>query len=383
MGKDYYAILNVPRTATDDELKKAYRKLALKWHPDKNPNDQETAQVKFQEISEAYEVLSDKQKREIFDKYGEEGLKAGGGGGGPHGPEAGGGGGGMHGGMPAGFSFSSSGPGFTSFSSSSSSGFPGGFSFHSTDPSKIFEQFFGTSNPNEAEDMDPMSMFGSGFGARHRAARGRAGGHPFGSAFGGRGAGESMFGNNSSSSGGGRPEKLKVQLECPLDQLYTGCTKKLKITRKVFDPSTQQVREEQKILEVNVRPGWKDGTKITFEGQGDVLPNRPPQDIVFVIKEKPHEKFKRDGDNLVYRAKLSLKDALVGNGTLTIKSLDGRSIQLKLDSVIAPGTRKVFVGEGMPLQKSPTTRGDLIVEFDVQFPTSLTERQKELIRQAL
>lgn len=367
MGKDYYAILNVARTATDDELKKAYRKLALKWHPDKNPNNQEAAQAKFQEVSEAYEVLSDKQKREIFDKYGEEGLK-----GAPQSGPEGAGAGGMPGGMPAGFNFSSSGfpQGAGGFS-----GFPGGssFSFHSSDPSKIFEQFFGTSNPNEAEHMDPFSMFGGmgnmGFGS----GRGRG---PRGS-----GGMESVFGQAQSRSQ--RPEKLKRQLECTLEQLYTGCVKKLKITRKVYDASSQQLREEQKVLEISVKPGWKDGTKITFEGQGDVLPNRPAQDIVFIIREKPHDKFKRDGDNLVYKAKINLRDALVGNGTLTIKALDGHDINMRLDGVIAPGTRKVFANEGMPLQKNPLQRGDLYVDFEVQFPTSLSESQKNLIRQAL
>lgn len=376
MGKDYYAILNVARTATDEELKKAYRKLALKWHPDKNPNDQERAQAKFQDISEAYEVLSDKQKREIFDKYGEEGLKAGGGPP-PQGPEGAGGFPGGAGGFPGGgFSFSSSGPGgFSGFSSSS----PGGFSFHSSDPSKIFEQFFGTSNPNEAEHVDPMaSMFGSAFGGRGRGGGGMRSG---GRGFGGGVSGMDMFGGGGGM--GAKPEKLKRQLECTLDQLYTGCTKKLKITRKVYDQATQHTHEEQKILEVNVRPGWKDGTKITFEGQGDALPNRPPQDIVFVIKEKPHDKFKREGDNLVYRARLSLKDALVGGGTLSIKALDNRSIDMRLDGVVTPGMRKVFAGEGMPLQKNPSQRGDLFVEFDVQFPATLSEKQKELVRQAL
>ncbi|KAJ1812007.1 DnaJ sub B member 2, partial [Coemansia sp. RSA 2598] len=75
MGKDYYAILSVPKTASDDELKKAYRKLALKWHPDRHKDDKEAAEKKFKDISEAYEVLSDKNKRQIYDQFGEEGLK--------------------------------------------------------------------------------------------------------------------------------------------------------------------------------------------------------------------------------------------------------------------------------------------------------------------
>ncbi|CAK4766599.1 unnamed protein product [Aphanomyces euteiches] len=142
MGKDYYQVLGVKRDATDDELKKAYRKMALKWHPDKNVNNKEQAQLKFQEVNEAYEVLSDKQKRTIYDQFGEEGLK-----------------GGMpgNGGAEAGAGFFPGGA--QSFRSGSFPG--GGFSFHSSDPSKIFEQFFGTSNLHEAEGMDPMFMFGN------------------------------------------------------------------------------------------------------------------------------------------------------------------------------------------------------------------------------
>ncbi|POM72941.1 Hypothetical protein PHPALM_10268, partial [Phytophthora palmivora] len=213
------------RNATEDELRKAYRKLALKWHPDKNPNDRDGAQKKFQEIGEAYEVLSDKKKREIYDMYGEEGLK--GQPAGPEGPEGGmpGGMGGGMGGMPGGFTYTTS-----------SSGFPGGgFSFHSTDPSKIFEQFFGTSNLHEAESRDPMtSMFGDmGFGGMRGMRSGGFGGHD-------------PFGQQRQP----RAQQLKSELEVPLEQLYTGCTKKLKITRKVHDPSSNQMREEQKILEI-------------------------------------------------------------------------------------------------------------------------------------
>ncbi|KAH7463664.1 hypothetical protein PRIC1_006631 [Phytophthora ramorum] len=353
MGKDYYAVLNVAKGATDDELRKAYRKLALKWHPDKNPNDPDGAQKKFQDIGEAYEVLSDKKKREIYDMYGEEGLK-----GQPAGPEGPEGGmpGGM-GGMPGGFTYTTS-----------SGGFPAGssFSFHSTDPSKIFEQFFGTSNLHEAEGRDPMaSMFSDmGFGGMRGMQSG---------GFGGR----DPFGQQR------QPQQLKSELEVPLEQLYSGCTKKLKITRKVHDPSSNQLREEQKILEIDVKPGWKDGTKVTFEGQGDALPGRPAQDIVFVIKQKPHNKFTRDGDNLLYRAKLSLRDALLGSGTLTIKTLDGREVPVPLGGVVAPGTQMVIAGEGMPLQKRTSQRGNLVVEFDVQFPTKLTEAQKNMVRQVL
>jgi DnaJ-class molecular chaperone len=118
MGKDYYRILGVSRTANDDELKKAYRKLALKYHPDKNKSP--SAEDKFKEIGEAYDVLSDEKKRRIYDQLGEEGLK---------------------GGMPAGpgptFNGTEMPPGFTNYS------------YHG-DPRATFQQFFGTSNPFES-----------------------------------------------------------------------------------------------------------------------------------------------------------------------------------------------------------------------------------------
>ena len=113
MGKDYYKVLGVPRTANEVEIKKGYRKMALKYHPDKNKSP--NAEDKFKEVSEAYDVLSDKGKKEIYDKYGEEGLKAGGG-------NSGGGGGG-----------SSGGPGFT-------------YSYHGN-PHETFKMFFGDENP--------------------------------------------------------------------------------------------------------------------------------------------------------------------------------------------------------------------------------------------
>src|SRR4051794_30837649 len=115
MGKDYYSILGVEKSATEDEIKKAYKKQALKWHPDRNLKNKEQAEAKFKELAEAYEVLSDKQKREIYDRYGEEGLKSGVP---PPGSSGMGGMGGMPGGMPGGFSFRTSGPGGFSFTPS-------------------------------------------------------------------------------------------------------------------------------------------------------------------------------------------------------------------------------------------------------------------------
>ncbi|KAK3592970.1 hypothetical protein CHS0354_023192 [Potamilus streckersoni] len=124
---DYYTVLGVSKNVTEAEIKKAYRKLALKWHPDKNPDRKEEAERKFKEIAEAYEVLSDKGKREIYDKYGKEGLSAGGGGGGA---------------QDYNFDW-------------------GGFGFHFRDPEEVFRDFFGGRDPFTEFFSDVNNGFGN------------------------------------------------------------------------------------------------------------------------------------------------------------------------------------------------------------------------------
>ncbi|GAB5034233.1 heat shock protein [Nannochloropsis oceanica] len=153
MGRDYYQVLGVSRGADDKEIKKAYRKEALRWHPDKNPDNQEQAQSKFQDISQAFEVLSDPEKKKIYDMYGEEGLKMGGG----EGPPPNGPGGGMGGGMPEGFAgFARAGGG--GMGTGRGGGSFGGFS----DPADIFAQFFGTSSAFDADGFSFDDLGGGG-----------------------------------------------------------------------------------------------------------------------------------------------------------------------------------------------------------------------------
>jgi DnaJ-class molecular chaperone len=298
MGKDYYAILGVPRDVESDALKKAYRKLAMRWHPDKNPDNVAEAQAKFQEISEAYDVLSDPDKRRVYNQLGEEGLKGG------------------------------AGPGGT-------------YTFTSTDAEEIFRRFSG------AFGGDPFAgFFGSG---RSR----RAGGFPFG------------FFSDDEPAPAAAP--LEIGVSCSLEQLFTGTTKRLKVTRTVLG------REEEKIIELEIRPGWKQGTKITYPGDGNQLRGQPPQDLVFVIKELKHAVFVRDRDDLVANLEINLKEALCGF-TLEQRGIDGEMLRLNIDSVIEPASERRFRGKGMP--KKGGGRGDLIVRFAVKFPTALTHKQK-------
>ncbi|KAH9490607.1 DnaJ sub B member 1 [Bulinus truncatus] len=347
MGKDYYKTLGIAKGATEDEIKKAYRKMALKYHPDKNKSP--GAEEKFKEIAEAYDVLSDPQKKEVFDKYGEDGLKGGMGGGGSGG-----------GGRSGNFSYT----------------------FHG-DPHETFRMFFGNENPFESF----FSSGGPGMGGMGRS--------PFfqfqsGGGGGGGGRADDDMDVDDPFSQFGQQRRRKHQdpavvreLQVSLEEVLTGTTKKLKITRKVLNPDGRTARNEDKILTIDVKPGWKAGTKITFPKEGDQTPHNVAADIVFVIKDKPHPVFTRDGSDIRYKARISLRDALCGT-TIQVPTLGStRKIPLTLSEVIKPNTVKRIQGEGLPIPKSPSQRGDLIVEFNVVFPNSIPQATKEIIRDCL
>lgn len=308
MGKDYYAILGVTRSANENDIKKAYRKLALKYHPDKNKSPD--AEEKFKEISEAYDVLSDSKRRAIYDQFGEEGLK---------------------GGVPDG-----------------SGGFTSGYTFHG-DPFKVFSTFFGGDNPfAEFFNGNDMGFFGG-------------------------------------ISGRSQPKKdppVTKDLFLTLEEVYSGCTKKMKISRRVMNSDNHTTSMKEKILTINVKPGWKEGTKITFSNEGDQGPNIIPADIIFEVKDKEHPHFRRDGVDLVHPVEIPLMTALCG-GSVKIKMLDKREVDYPISEVISPGQTKRIKGEGMVSHKDHSIRGDLVIEFSIQFPARLKPEQKSLIKQAL
>ncbi|KAH9420807.1 pre-rRNA processing and 40S ribosomal subunit assembly [Dermatophagoides pteronyssinus] len=341
MGKDYYEILGISKKATEDEIKKAYRNMALKYHPDKNKSPE--AEEKFKLIAEAYEVLSDKKKRDIYDQFGEEGLS---------------------GNVPPG--------------SSGMGGFagPGGgtykFSYHG-DPRQTFAQFFGTDNPFEMF-FGNLGGGGSGGGINIDQHHGMDTDN----------FGFSSFGGNADRVSK-KPYKqdppIEHNLNVSLEEVLKGCLKKMKIIRKVPGGSGTY-RKQDKVLTINVKPGWKAGTKITFPREGDQNPGTIPSDIVFIIQDKPHKVFKREGADIVYTAKVSLKDALTGC-RIMVPTLESEEFPLRMNDIITPQTIRRISGRGLPYPKEPTKRGDLIVKFDIQFPTSLTSDQKRAIAELL
>ncbi|CAH0546740.1 unnamed protein product [Brassicogethes aeneus] len=320
MAKDYYNILGIPRNASDDEIKKAYRKLAMKYHPDKNKSA--NAEEKFKEVAEAYEVLSDKKKRDVYDKHGEEGLKG-----------------------HAGQNFS--GENFT-------------YTFHG-DPRATFAQFFGTANPFER-----MFRFESGFGSDSDE-------DPFKSIF---------FKHNGGRSKSGSPRKqnppVERELFVPLEDIFTGCVKHMKITRKRIQ-CNNTIKEESTVLSIVIKPGWKPGTRITYPQEGDEDFHSVASDIIFIIRDKPHPIFKREGSDLKYTAKVTLKQSLCGC-VVTVPIIDGGAMQVDCTKeVITPESTKAIYGCGLPFPKEPSTRGDILVNFQILFPKKLNQLQKDEI----
>jgi len=351
MGKDLYKILGLTKSATLDDIKKAYKKLALKYHPDKNKST--GAEEKFKEIAEAYEVLSDPKKREKYDNFGEDAFKTG---------------------------FDpSSGGGF------STGGNPGGFtySFSSNDPRQTFAQFFGGSDPF-------ATFFQNGSTGDFDSDDGLSGGNLGGTQFTNIGGIPFSFSSLNGSNKGfstkqqmGKSRNLKQDppverhIEVSLDEVLKGCTKKMKLNRNVFDPLTGQSRREEKIMQINVKPGWKAGTKIRFEKEGDRKPDSIPADVIFIIKDKPHPLFKREGQDIVYTAKITLKDALCG-GSVIVKNLENKSFKVNFDEV-NPTTVKRISGQGLPNSKEVNQRGDLLVRFDIKFPERLSPDVKKTL----
>ncbi|KAK9074673.1 hypothetical protein SSX86_007271 [Deinandra increscens subsp. villosa] len=325
MGVDYYNILKVNRTVTDEDLKKSYKKLAMKWHPDKNiaSTDDKLAESKFKQISEAYYVLSDPKKRQIYDLYGEEGLKSG--------------------------LYDESSPTFTKKSGSR-------FRFDPRDADEIFAEFFYGSD-------------GAGDGGGGGGHRRKVNNNPDGVL------------RNSNQKSVRKAETVENKLSCSLEELYKGSKRKMQISRIVLDDSGKPGTLEE-ILTIHIKPGWKKGTKITFPEKGNQEPGAAAGDLIFVVDEKPHDTFKRDGNDLVFTKRITLLEALTGK-TIKVTTLDGRNLVIPIADVIKPGHEEVIQNEGMPISKEPGRKGNLRIKIDIKFPSRLSGEQKSDLKRVL
>jgi DnaJ homolog subfamily B member 4 len=254
---------------------KTSRKQALKWHPDKNKDDP-AASEKFKEVSQAYELLSDPEKRKVYDQYGLEFVLRGGA------PDPGdsGTGGGMPGGMPfgaggvpGGFGMGGmpGGGGTRTFHFSTGGGGGGGFNF--SNPEDIFSQFFKSAGGGGMDEDDIFAQFnsmGGGGGGGGRSAR--------------QGSTSSRYKEPKPRAPPPEIQVVDRPLPVTLEQLFSGATKKMNIKRKTYDPATGKRRSEEKLLEVDIKPGYKSGTKIKFKGFGD-QEEGGTQDLQFILQE--------------------------------------------------------------------------------------------------
>jgi DnaJ family protein B protein 13 len=178
----------------------------------------------------------------------------------------------------------------------------------------------------------------------------------------------------------GKAEAQIINLYLSLEEMFHGCTKKVKVVRQRLDLSGKDTTPEEKVMTVEVQAGWRAGTKITFTNEGDEAPRTETGDIVFVLKELPHPRFVRAKHDLIYTANISLAQSLTGT-IVEVETLDLRTIAININEIVKPNQQKKVPGEGMP--KVGGGKGDLLISFNVEYPEMLTAAQKEKILEVL
>lgn len=360
--RDYYEVLGVQKGASQDEIKKAYRKLAVKYHPDRNPGDK-AAEEKFKEATEAYEVLSDDQKRPIYDQYGFAGLD------------------GMGGAASGGYSHA-----FNDFADlfSGMGGGAGGGAF-----GDIFGSFFGgggrgrARNPNAPQQGDSLrydlniSFKDAVYGTKADL--------------------KFQHTEKCSSCGGTGGEKGSKKKTCPtcngtgqvrhsagffaVQQTCSACRGEGSVIDKPCAKCRGRgVEEVTKRITITIPPGSDNGKRLVVGGMGDAGKNGGPAgDLVVVLHVEEHDYYVRDGQNLYCAIPISFTQAALG-ATLSIPSLDGRRVEVKIPSGTANGKQLRIKGEGVPFS-SGDRKGDLIMKVVVQVPGHLSGKEKDVLEQ--
>jgi molecular chaperone DnaJ len=343
--RDYYEILEVTRTATDAELKVSYRKLAMKWHPDRNPGDKD-CEAHFKEINEAYDVLKDEQKRAAYDRFGHAAFEQGAGG--------------QH-------------------------GF--GADFASTF-SDIFEDLFGMSGGRRG-----------GRGGRERGADLRYNMEiTLEEAYAGKTAQiriptsvtcEACSGAGAKAGSkpktcptcGGQGKVRHTQGFFTLERTCVSCQGRGQVIDNPCPNCSGSGRvTRERTLSVNVPAGVEDGTRIRLAGEGEAgLRGGTQGDLYIFLSLSPHQFFQRDGADLHCRVPISMVAAALGGG-FDVPTIDGGKTRVKVPDGTQSGRRFRLVGKGMPVLRTREA-GDMYVQVLVETPQKLTKRQKELLQE--
>lgn len=348
--RDYYDVLGVERNASPDDLKKAYRKLAMQLHPDRNSGDK-GAEQKFKELNEAYEALKDEQKRAAYDRFGHAAFEGGGGGGGRAGP--------------------------------------GGFDFHfASGFADIFDE-----------------MFGSATGGSRRGGGGARGSDlrynmeiTLEEAFAGKGADvrvptsvscEACKGTGAANGAapvacgtcGGAGKVRAQQGFFTIERTCPTCQGQGRVIKDPCRPCGGSGRtRKEKTLQVTIPPGVEDGTRIRLAGEGEAgVRGGVPGDLYIFLSLQPHRLFVRDGANIQCRVPISMTVAALG-GVIDVPTIDGTRARVTMPPGTQTGHQFRLRGKGMSILRSPS-RGDMFVHVHVETPVNLTKRQEELLRE--
>jgi len=349
--RDYYEVLGVSRDASEDDLKKAYRKLAMKLHPDRNPGDA-TAEARFKEVNEAYDVLKDAEKRAAYDRYGHAAFDGG----------AGPGAGGFHG------------------------GFGGGFGGSGLED--IFEEMFGrfggrgrggASGRGADLRQEVEITLEEAFAGTKRTIRVPS--SVVCEACGGSGAegGAASVQTCPTCQGSGKVRAQQgfflIERTCPT---CGGQGRIIKNPCKVCHGAGRVQRD--RTLSVTIPAGVEDGTRIRLAGEGEAgLRGAPAGDLYVDVSVKPHPIFQREGANILVRVPLRMTLAALG-GSLDVPVVDGGKARVTIPAGTQSGDRFRLRGKGFSMLRS-SARGDMFVEVTVETPQNLTPRQRELLQQ--
>jgi molecular chaperone DnaJ len=344
--QDFYEILGVAKSATPDELKKAYRTLAMKHHPDRNPGDK-GAEQKFKEVNEAYDVLKDDQKRAAYDRFGHAAFEQGGG----------------------------RGPG--------DFGFSGGFA-------DIFDEMFGEfmgggrrsqgGGPSRGSDLryNLEITLEESFRGKQTTIRVQT-----------LVACEQCRG--SGAEAGSKPiacptchGRGRARVQQGFFTIERTCAACQGVGRVIDNPCKacggQGRNRREKTLSVNIPPGVEDGTRIRLAGEGEVgIRGASTGDLYIFITVAPHRIFQRDGANIYCRVPLPMTTAALG-GTIEVPTVDGSRTRVTVPAGTQSGHQFRLRSKGMTVLRS-TARGDMFIEAIIETPVNLSKRQQELLRE--
>jgi molecular chaperone DnaJ len=348
--RDYYEVLGVARDASEEDLKKAYRKLAMKWHPDRNQGDK-AAEAQFKELNEAYDVLKDAEKRAAYDRFGHAAFEQGGGG-----P----GGGGFAGGNPFGGAFED-----------------------------IFEEMFGglggrggrrggpVGRGNDLRTGLEVTLEEAFAGAKKTIRVGTSVACEACKGTGAEGPATQAAATCGTCGGSGKIRAQQgfflIERTCPT------CSGSGRVVKNPCKVCAGQGRvQRDRTLSVTIPAGVEDGTRIRLSGEGEAgLRGAPPGDLYVDIALKQHPIFQRDGANIFVRVPLRMTQAALG-GAVEVPTVDGGRAKVTIPAGTQAGDQFRLRGKGFSVLRS-AARGDMYVQVAVETPQNLTKRQQELL----